>query len=288
MEKESGLQDYVHDSMQNKTSTNTSKQPHRSESSAICNVTHPRIVFFIRIPKSASTSFVDLLKSLAPSMNYTLLFNPSGAYDWNDAATKKEAKLVMSKTGKVVYTRHFYYVDFKRFGVRNFTYATVIRDPIERFISSYLYYHYSSKKHIQRMLKPQHRNESIVECTKRKHNGCAHNWLTKYFCGHHKHCTAGGADALAIAKDNMLHKFAVVGLLEELDLSLQMFSAILPGFFTMSQRDILPKSNKNERSMSLNSEEEEVVRTANSADMELYAYARNILHAAVVPCKFKL
>lgn len=281
---EGTLPNIVHGSKVSLYSQISSSRLYSNMTTAKCNVTHPRIVFFIRIPKSASTSFVDLLKSMASSLSFTLLFNPSGAYDWNDLTTKTEADLVMSKSGKLVYARHFYYVDFKTYGVRNFTYATVIRDPITRFLSSYLYYHYSSKRHIQRMLKPEHQHESILECTARKHNGCAHNWLTKYFCGHHKRCTAGDVDALAMAKANMLHKFAVVGVLEEIGLSLKVFSAVLPGFFTTAGQDNLPVSNRNEQSVVLTTEEQEAVQRANSADMELYAYARDLLHATATFC----
>lgn len=256
-------------------------------SSARCNVTRPRILFFIRIPKSASTSFVDLLRSLASASHFTLLFNPSGAYDWDDVTIRKEADLVKSNNGKVVYARHFYYTSFEEYGVRNFTYTTVIRDPVNRFISSFLYYHYSSKKHIQRMLKPKYKHETILECTARKHNGCAHNWLTKYFCGHHKRCSAGDADALAVAKANM-QKFAVVGVLEEIDLSLKVFRAVLPGFFATTTgatvQEVLPLSNKNENSMVLSDEERAIVLKANSADMELYEYAKSLLHTSAISC----
>lgn len=274
----------VHSSKVSQYSEVIASKLHINQTTERCKVFHPKIVFFIRIPKSASTSFVDLLKSLAASSSFTLLFNPSGAYDWDDLTARKEASLVKSKNGKVVYARHFYYIDFETYGVRNFTYVAVIRDPVARFVSSYLYYHYSSKRHIQRMLKPEHKHESLLECTARRHNGCSHNWLTKYFCGHHKHCTTGGPDALAMAKANMLHKFAVIGVLEEIDLSMKVFSAVLPGFFTTEKQVSLPVSNKNEQSMVLSTKEQEVIQRANAADIELYAYARDLLHAAATLC----
>lgn len=246
-----------------------------------CKVSHPRIVFFIRMPKCASTSFVSLLQAQAKILSFQFLFNPSGAYDWDNETTKKEAKLIQSKRGKVVYARHFYYVDFELYGLTNFTYITVIREPISRFISSYLYYHYSSKPHIQKMLKPKHKNESLLECVARKHNGCAHNWLTKYFCGHKQVCSTSDASALTTAKANMLHSFAAVGILEETDLTLRVFSKVLPGFFTVAD---LPKFNKNQQSMVLSMEEEETVLRINSADMELYAYARELLQTTSISC----
>ena len=50
---------------------------------------------------------------------------------------------------RLIYARHFYYVDFRKFGVHRFAYITILRHPVSRLISSYLYYHFSSKTHIQ-------------------------------------------------------------------------------------------------------------------------------------------
>lgn len=77
----------------------------------------------------------------------------------------------------------------------------------------------------------------------------------------------------------MREKFALVGLLEEMDLSLKILSQVLPGFFSQvySVDDDLPMVNKNEHSMVLSQEEERAVVAANRADIELYSYARELL-----------
>ena len=236
------------------------------------------------MPKCASTSFITLLQSLATPLSFQLHFNPSGAYDWEESTIKKEAQSIKSKseTGKLVYARHFYYTDFDRYRLTNYTYLTVIREPIDRFVSSYLYYHFSSKRYIQRMLKPQHKNESLMECIVRKHNGCAPNWLTKYFCGHKKVCQSGNGTALAMAKDHMEHHFAAVGFVEDMKMTLKVFAKVVPGYFSKSSS--LPQANKNERSMQLSVEELEAVRRANAADIELHAYAKKRLQAMITAC----
>lgn len=236
------------------------------------------------MPKCASTSFITLLRSLARPLSFDLHFNPSGAYDWKESTIEKEAQLMKSKSqmGKLVYARHFYYTDFERYGMTNFTYLTVIRDPVDRFISSFLYYHYSSKPHIQKMLKPQHRNENLLECIARRHNGCAPNWLTKYFCGHEKVCQSGNRTALAMAKAHMEHHFAAVGFVEDVELTLKVFAKVLPGYFSRSST--LPQANKNERSMQLSVEEMEAVQRANAADLELHAFAKKRMEAIVASC----
>lgn len=257
---------------------------------AQCVIANPRVMFFIRMPKCASTSFTSLLSDLATPLAFQLHFDPSGAYDWSNETVRKEVQLIKSKsrTGKVLYARHFYYIDFRHYGLTDFSYVTVLREPTARFISSYLYYHFSSKPYIQRMLKPQYRHETLLECISRQHNGCAHNWLTKYFCGHRTVCHDGNKTALAIAKDNMKHGFAAVGLLEDVDLTLKVFAKVVPGFFALSGRDTkLPRFNKNEQSMQRTALEEEAVRKANMADIELYAYAMELLQTTATACNIR-
>lgn len=249
----------------------------------LCKVVRPQVLFFIRVPKCASTSFINLLRFLAKRSRFQLLFNSGGAYDWSDAEARKEVALIQSKGGKVVYARHFYYIDFTPYGLTNFSFITVIREPTARFLSSYLYYHYSSKRYIQKMLKPEHKNESLLECTMRRHNGCAHNWLTKYFCGHDEVCL-DGPKALPRAKHNMRSNFAAVGLLEDIDLTLKVFCRVLPGFFAGGGDFDFPRTNRNERSMVLSTEEKEAVQRANSADIELHSYAKELLQSISTSC----
>ncbi len=253
-----------------------------------CKPIHPNVLLFIRMPKCASTSFVDLLNLLASRKSFRVLFNPGGAYNWNNVATKREAELIKYKAqkGKLVYARHFYYIDFSPHGLKDFAYVTVIREPKSRFISSYLYYHFSTKPNIQRMLKPQDKHESILECVAKEHNGCEHNMLRKYFCGHERLCSTNSSYALQVAKANMREKFAVVGILEELDKTMDVIGKILPGYFNLVEaQDSIPISNKNLKTLkSLRLEEDEAIHRANAADIELYAYARELLQSIAASC----
>lgn len=250
-----------------------------------CRSVDPKVLFFVRIPKCASTSFVEQMKAWSKLGMFELFFHPSGAFDWNLQTIKKVASQVNAKKSKrFVYARHFYYTDFRMYGVEDYSYLTIIRDPLSRFVSSYLYYHYSSKAHIQAILNPNHRNETLVECIEHQHEGCAHNWLTKYFCGHDRFCKLGNEQALRIAKENILRDFVVVGIFEEIELSMALFREILPGYFVSHQEDQLPQMNKNERSLQLTSKEEEAVRSANQADLELYNFVRTLFYETVKAC----
>ena len=255
--------------------------------SSECKPVDPRVVFFIRIAKCASTSFVHLLRTLSKSSSFDLFFHPSGAYDWDVRTMKQVADLAKTKRRKFVYARHFYYVDFHPYDLKDYTYITFIRDPVTRFISSYLYYHFSSKAHIQAIVDPTHKNESLMSCLEHQHEGCTPNLMTKYFCGHHRFCKLGNEEALRTAKENLKKDFVAVGLIEEMDTSLNVFVKTLPILFTKEglKEPILPNVvNKNENSMEFSVEEKRAVQNANLADIELYRYARELLHKKALAC----
>ena len=264
----------------------TVKNDNTEEVSNSCPTLLSNVLFFMRLPKSASTSFVDLLKALAQRSHFRFQFNPSGAYNWEESEKMKVASFVQHSSLAVngfVYARHFYYVDFSKYQLKNHTYVTVLRHPVSRFVSSYLYYHFSSKPHIQAILKPEHRNESLEECLRFQHSGCTHNLMTKYFCGHELFCKTGSEQALAQAKKNLMN-FAVVGIVEEMETSLQVFKSLLPRYFSLLDKNSLPRRNRNEHTLSVSENTRDSIARYNSADMQLYEFAKQRLHNVALKC----
>ena len=264
----------------------TVKNDNIEKDSNYCPTLQSNVLFFMRLPKSASTSFVDLLKGLAQRSHFGFRFNPSGAYNWEESEKMKVASFVRHSSLAVngfIYARHFYYVDFSKYQLKNSSYVTVLRHPVGRFVSSYLYYHFSSKPHIQAILKPEHRNESLEECLRFQHSGCTHNLMTKYFCGHELFCKTGSERALTQAKKNLLN-FAVVGIVEEMETSLQVFKSVLPRYFSLLDKDSLPRRNKNEHTLRVSEKIQDSIAQYNSADMRLYEFAVQQLHDVAHKC----
>lgn len=244
-----------------------------------CTPFFPNILFFIRIPKCASTSFVELVKNLTSVTKdppFSLHFNPSGAFNWN-WQTKKQVenyiKIHRQTHNRLLYVRHFYYVPFG--GLTNFTYITIVRDPITRLVSSFLYYHFSSRPHIRAMLKPGHKNESLETCINLSHEGCTPNLMTKYFCGHDSPlCDSGSEGALARAKENIEKHFGVIGFVEKLSKTYFLFKRLYPNYFgnlNIRESSIF-RRNKNEHSLSLSDRLRRKMEKLNMADMNLYEY----------------
>lgn len=250
-----------------------------------CPILRPALLLFMRIPKCASTSFVELLKQLSNSEGYHFTFNPRGAFDWDNSEMVRVARYFGAKTDWV-HAEHLYFVDFRELGLRNYTYVAIVREPVSRVVSSYLYYHFSSKRHIKAMLNPLFKNESITDCLRNKHNGCEHNLMTKYFCGHEAFCGQNGTRALIRAKQNLRSQFAVVGVLERMDVTTKVLRAVLPRHFCSwgSESESIPLVNKNEKHLTLTSQIRDAILQANELDHELYNFAYSLLLERAVLC----
>ncbi|XP_065897840.1 heparan sulfate 2-O-sulfotransferase 1-like [Dysidea avara] len=250
-----------------------------------------QILFYNRIAKCASTSFVNLLQRLASRAQFQLIFNHKGAYDWSiqdivGVAIKIKASAHEGK--RVAYAQHFYYTDYTPHLTLNYSYVTLVRDPIDRLISSYYYYHYSTKKYIQKMLPSERRNETLLDCIRYSHEGCTHNLLTKYFCGHSELCSNGSSQALETAKYNLKHKFVAVGLVENLTQSVQLFQKLLPAFFPPMSLDdinkILPYTNQYKRTGEVSNLVIKIIQMRNQADIELYQFAKKLFLDKITKC----
>lgn len=247
-----------------------------------------QVLFFNRIAKCASTSFVELLQELSHVGNYDVIFDRRGAYDWKH----QEVALITAKINEVIeggkriaYAQHFYYTDFSPY-LHNYAYVTLVRDPVERMVSSFNYYHYSTKEYIKRMLPKERRHETLLDCVQMEHEGCKHNLMTKYFCGHSHNCSNGSSEALKVAKYNLKNNFIAVGLVENLTLSVQLFQRLIPAYFppVADLTILLPYTNQNKKTALADSQTIKAIKLRNQADMELYQYAKELFFNRLKAC----
>ncbi|XP_078698067.1 uncharacterized protein LOC144925793 isoform X1 [Branchiostoma floridae x Branchiostoma belcheri] len=154
------------------------------------------------------------------------------------------------------YNRHFHYIDFTRFGARQPVYINMIRDPFDRLVSSYYFKRYGDGRSDDRggHLKEEDKLRSFDACVLEEQVECTRglHYIIPFFCGQRPGCRIahpeppGGEDrflytadtsrepsrwALEKAKDNVLDKFLVVGILEEFNDTLRVFEHLLPNFF---------------------------------------------------------
>ena len=159
---------------------------------------------------------------------------------------------------------------------------------MERIISHYFYMRSSSdrpKQRIAEMRKNGELNETLIECLERQHRGCESNMMTRFFCGNAEFCKTGSQEAIERAKSNMLHRFAAIGLVEQLDLYLKILKKRLPHFFRIKRSLSHVKANNEKGYLKKVPPDVKVkLSLANFADNEIYEYAKDIFWKQVKAC----
>ena len=166
-----------------------------------------------------------------------------------------------------------------------------IRDPVSRYISQY-YFWRSLPGSFGNNVRAN--GSSLDECSqlglKTKH--CPpRNYITRYFCGHDPElCNQEGQTMLNTAKHNLMKHYLFVGILEELNTTLTVFSKILPALFDTGskwnnktkQMEKAPLSVRKRTSVAekmrseVPQEVEERIIKSNWMDVELFQFAKQI------------
>nr|XP_054590000.1 heparan sulfate 2-O-sulfotransferase 1 [Nothobranchius furzeri] len=134
------------------------------------------------------------------------------------------------------YHGHVSFLDFTKFGVmRKPVYINMIRDPIERLVSYYYFLRFGDDYRPGLRRRKQGDKKTFDECVSAGGSDCAPEklWLQiPFFCGHYSECwNVGSQWALEQAKYNLVNRYLLVGVTEELEDFIMMLEAALPRFF---------------------------------------------------------
>ena len=133
---------------------------------------------------------------------------------------------------------HFFNLDWKSLGL-NVNLVNLVRHPISRMAS---YFYYTEKRWI-RQHPNQQRHSDFSECVLNGEERCLvggsrnniygkTEMLLSYFCGQAAICTdPESREALAIARRAVEEEYSVVGVLEQLNVTLTVMELILPLWF---------------------------------------------------------
>ncbi|XP_077988095.1 uronyl 2-sulfotransferase-like [Glandiceps talaboti] len=140
---------------------------------------------------------------------------------------------VMAIPPPFLYNRHLDFVRFPpHFAKIAPAYINLIRDPVERKISSYYYMRFGDESQSRDGSK---RNASITfeECVIQTLDECKPGKMTliPFFCGQSEMCHEESEWALETAKRNVVENYVFVGLLEHLHRSLRIWQYLMPAFF---------------------------------------------------------
>ena len=105
-------------------------------------VTPSKILYFPRIAKTGSRTFIEILRSLGKSLGYVVdvPYYKAEVMGADEYEIKKEIKeILICHRDSAVRTRHFNFIDFEKYGVRwNPDWFSIVRDPVDRVCAVFL------------------------------------------------------------------------------------------------------------------------------------------------------
>lgn len=266
-----------------------------------------QVLFFNRVPKVGSQTFMELLRRL--SIRNAFSFN-------RDRVQRVEtirlapieqlhlARMVSSYSEPSVYVKHVCFTNFTEFHLPEPIYINVVRDPVERVISWYYYvrapWYYVERKQIFPDLPlpdPNWLKKDFESCVLKGDRECRylegevhegigdHRRQTLFFCGHSEKCTPfNTVGALERAKLAVEKHYAVVGVLEDMNTTLAVLENYIPRFFQgatnvyYDQVNSFTRINRNFFKPPVSEEVKNLVRNNFTREVEFYQFCKQRLY----------
>nr|CAG4640969.1 EOG090X088H [Eulimnadia texana] len=199
-----------------------------------------QIVIYNRVPKTGSTSFVGLAYDLCGKNKFNVLHInvTKNSHVLSPADQLRFVNNVTNWTEKLpaLYHGHLSFLDFANLGASELPlYVNVIRKPLDRFISYYYFLRYGDDFRPHLVRKKQGDKMTFDQCVQKRKPECdtSNLWLqVPFFCGQSAECWIPGNEwALDEAKRNLVEKYFVVGLTEQMEEFIAVLEASLPRFF---------------------------------------------------------
>lgn len=227
-------------------------------------------VIFIHIPKSAGTTLNRIIEWEYPAFQ---IFSLIGRYRWSYDRLNGWSQSRLARTR--VFKGHM------PFGLhmllpQSATYITMLRNPVDRAISSY-YYRLSSRLH------PQHRATKQLTLEQHIRTSPLNNIQTRLLAG-----GAGAADflvddcnaeTLATAKDNLARHFSLIGLTERFDESLALAKLLFGWKITRYARFRVTQNRPKMETIS--PRVRDLIKDHCQFDIGLYQYATTLFEQAL-------
>ncbi|XP_054286371.1 heparan sulfate 2-O-sulfotransferase pipe-like isoform X2 [Macrosteles quadrilineatus] len=265
-----------------------------------------QLVFFNRVPKVGSQTFMELLRHLAIRNNFAFHRDHIQRVETIRLAPTEQlglATMIDQYSTPSVYVKHICFLNFTHFGLPQPIYVNLVRDPVERVISWYYYvrapWYYVERKQAFPDIPlpdPEWLKKDFETCVLRGDRECQylegetregigdHRRQSMFFCGHSEACTPFNTDgALQRAKRAVERHYAVVGVLEDLNSTFTVLEHYIPRFFAGAKQvytelDSFRKINRNTFKPPVSEEVKDMVRRNFTREIDFYLFCRQRLH----------
>lgn len=203
------------------------------------------LVIYNRVPKTGSTSFAGIAYDLCKKNNFSVL-HINTTENSRVLSVQDQMRLIQNITQwssklPAFYHGHVAFIDFDAFG-SSFKpiHINILRRPLERLVSYYFFLRYGDDYRPSLSRHRKTNKETFSECVKRNGYDCHPDRLWQqvpYFCGHAEECWKPGSRwALEQAKYNMINKYLLVGVTDEMEEFITILEATLPSMFKGASR----------------------------------------------------
>jgi len=261
------------------------------------------VLYFNRIPKTGSENFVYILTALSRDNNFThYRFGKPDPRHLTEIEQKNHVNRVLSKPSRPLsYDRHVHFIDFSIYNSSQPIWFSIMRDPVDKFLSRY-YYNRGGKailydKMVERnesliigVSKDEWKKKDIVQCIFDEKDdecnlkpGSKADLAMPYFCGQQDECSVLQSKwALETAKANIERWYPVVGILEDLQMTLFVLENELPLYFKGASHTYFrqlkePHKNRGKSRRSLPQNARQYLRKKLSYEYELYKFVKQRL-----------
>nr|CAG4641800.1 EOG090X088H [Eurycercus lamellatus] len=197
------------------------------------------VLMYNRVPKTGSTSFMGLAYDLCSKNKFKVLHvnvtKNSHVMSLSDQLRFSWNLSQWDAVKPAFYHGHLAYLDFSRFGAPPPLFINILRQPLDRMVSYYYFLRYGDDFRPHLVRKKQGNKMTFDDCVNEGQAECDPNnlWLqVPFFCGHHADCWIPGSTwAFEQAKTNLVNKYLLVGVTEQMEEFVAILEATLPLYF---------------------------------------------------------
>ncbi|RZC41909.1 uronyl 2-sulfotransferase [Asbolus verrucosus] len=208
-------------------------------------------LFLNKIPNCGAEVIIFLLQKMQGPNNYRHVRLKGGSTAMFTKIQQEEFvdelySVMRDEAVPVSFDRQLYFINFTSFDKQSPTFINLIREPADKAISRS---RYNNK---------QRDNDDLIQCVIQGKTNCndkrvnPHDLTIPYFCGHDPKCFSNNQWAMQMAKINVEKYYPVVGVLEELNTTLEIFEHKVPYFFKgvqdLYKKNMIDKLNRNKGS----------------------------------------
>ena len=234
-------------------------------------------VLYNRVPKCGSVTLGHLIQRLQRINHFRVILSADYAHERISLEQQREfASSIVSHRERFVYNQHVYFVDFSEFELPMPQYINLVRDPLDRFTSHYLYHQQLYEEKILKSNK--HVELPLNDCVHKFGENCfkeAQFTLIRYFCGQADICRSASVSAMELAMKSIAQHYVIVGTVEKFGPFLKLLECILPSFFQGAHSTYQSRPYRNNSSKhkgNLTEASKETLRQTMALEIELYNF----------------